>query len=420
MDAAPTRAGHTQGQLPLLGRDDVLARVDSLMTSARAGNGSLLWLHGEAGIGKTRVLTEIAARSHGAVVLRGTGWEDPGTPSYWVWSQILRGVATVRAPEKWGERGRLAVPLLDGTAEALADVPGRFPLFDAVNGVIEQLAREQAVVLLLDDVHWVDVDSLRLLQFLTTELPDRALLVVCGWRDHDDVVGPQQRDLAAQIAARGESWLLGGLPEHDVRTLLTMTTGRTPDDVETHAVHERTSGNPLFVSEMARLAASRGAHSVAAVLPESARAAIRRRVARLAQPAEAALGAAAVLGASLSVARLGALLGASPVDLAVLVDELVSAGLVTQDGDRLDFSHALVRDAVYDALLPAGRRELHRATADLIETGGSCHGCPGSRARPPPHPGTPPGRRRHCGRSRGGGIACRGRDAGLRGLRAMV
>jgi tetratricopeptide (TPR) repeat protein len=375
VDAAPTRAGHPQGQLPLLGRDDVLARVDSLLASARAGHGSLLWLHGEAGIGKTRVLTEIAARAHGAVVLRGTGWEDPGTPSFWAWSQILRGVATVRSPEKWGERGRLAVPLLDGTAEAPADapadvpadVPGRFPLFDAVNGVIEQLAREQAVVLLLDDVHWVDVDSLRLLQFLTNELPDRALLVVCGWRDHDDIVGPQQRDIAAQIAARGESWLLGGLPEHDVRTLLTVTTGRAPDEVETHAVHERTGGNPLFVSEMARLAASRG-DSVATVLPESAQATIRRRVARLAQPAEAALGAAAVLGASLSVARLGALLGASPVDLAVLVDELVSAGLVTQDGDRLDFSHALVRDAVYEALPPARRRELHRATADLIGT----------------------------------------------------
>ncbi|MEO7351173.1 MAG: hypothetical protein ABIW17_04665, partial [Marmoricola sp.] len=136
---------------------------------------------------------------------------------------------------------------------------------------------------------------------------------------------------------------------------------------ETHAVHERTGGNPLFVSEMARLAASRGAGSVASILPESADATIRRRVARLAQPAAAALGAAAVLGAYLSLTRLGALLGTPPAELAALVDQLAAAGLVAQDGDRLDFTHALVRDAVYGALSPARRRQLHLEAAELIE-----------------------------------------------------
>ncbi len=363
-DQAPPPAAF----LPLLGREDVLARAESMLAVCRDGHGGLLWIHGDAGIGKTRVLVEVAARSGGAVVLRGTGWEDPSTPSFWVWSQVLRGVASsTYPPEEWGERGRLAVPLLDGSAGTHVDVPGRFPLFDAVTGVIDDLAHRQPVVLLLDDVQWVDEGSLRLLQFMTTDLASRAVLVVCGWRDDDGLVGSQHRELARQIAARGESWLLDGLPAPDVRTLLESTTGRAPDDEETALVHERTAGNPLFVTEMARLAKARGGRSVASILPESAQATIRRRVARLAQPAESALGAAAVLGVSLSVTRLGALVGASPGELASLVDQLVDAGLVTQEGDRLAFTHALVRDAVYDALPLARRRELHLGAAGLID-----------------------------------------------------
>jgi tetratricopeptide (TPR) repeat protein len=352
---------------PLLGRDDVLARADALLADCRAGHGGVLWIHGDAGIGKTRVLAEVAARARGCTVLRGTGWEDPGTASFWVWSQVVRAAAGVRPPEQWGDRGRLALPLLEGTGAAQVDVPGRFALFDAVDGLIDDLAGERPVVLLLDDVHWVDVGSLRLLQFLTTDLSERGVLVVCSWRDHDAEVTTEQRELAAQVATRGESWHLRGLPADDVRTLISATTGRDPGEDETRAVTERTGGNPLFVSEMARLAASRGGGSVATVLPESAQATIRRRVARLAQPAEGALGAAAVLGASSSVTRLGSLLGTPPVELAALVDELVDAGLVTQEGDRLDFSHALVRDAVYETLPPARRRELHLAAAELVD-----------------------------------------------------
>ncbi len=344
----------------------MLARAEALLADCREGRGGLLWLHGDAGIGKSRVLAEVAARAQGCLVLRGAGWEDPGTPSFWVWSQVLRGVSEARPPEQWGPRGRLAVPLLDGSAEPPSDVPGRFPLFDAVAGVLDEVAREQPVVLLLDDLHWVDEGSLRLLQFLTTDLASRAVLVVCGWRDHD-AAGAQRKETAAAIAARGESWLLDGLGEPEVGALWAVTTGHTPDEAEVRAVHQRTGGNPLFVSEVARLSTSRGAGSVASALPASAIATIRRRVARLAQPAEAALGAASVLGATVSMTRLGSLLDTSPADLAPLVDQLVDAGLVAQDGERLEFTHALVRDAVYDVLAPARRRELHLAAAELVD-----------------------------------------------------
>ncbi len=367
MNADPGDAVRQAGHSPLLGRHDLLARVDAMLEGCRRGRGGLLWIHGDAGIGKTRVLSEVADRAQGAVVLRGTGWEDPSTPSFWVWSQVLRCVAATCPPDQWSERGLRALPLLNGSSQGSEDLPGRFPLFDAVTGVLDDLARRQPVLLVLDDVHWVDEGSLRLLHFLTADLSSRAMLVACAWRDHDDLVGAAHRELAAQVAARGESWPLHGLAEYDVGRLIAATTGRSPDEAETHLVHARTGGNPLFVSEMARLANARGARSVASMLPESAQATIRRRVARLAQPAESALGAAAVLGGSLSVTRLGALLETSPSRLASLVDQLVQAGLVAQDGDRLEFTHALVRDAVYGSLPLPRRRELHLAAARLID-----------------------------------------------------
>ena len=351
----------------LLGRDDLLDRVDALLASVRSGRGGLLWVHGDAGIGKTRLLTEIEARAADALVLRGTGWEDPGTPSFWVWSQVLRAAAATHPPEAWGARGERARALLEGRSDFVADPAGRFPLFDSVVSVLDDLARERPVVLVLDDVHWVDEGSLRLLLFLTADLASRPVLVTCGWRDHDPDTAAEQLAVVAEVAARGESWFLGGLGEDDVGALISLTTGRRVGAEEAHAVTARTGGNPLFVSEMARLAQARGLGSVAGVTPSTAQATIRRRVARLAQPAEAALSAAAVLGASLSVARLARLLGVQHDELALLVDDLVAGGLVTQDGDRLDFAHALIRDAVYDALSPARRRELHLAAAGLVE-----------------------------------------------------
>ena len=109
------------------------------------------------------------------------------------------------------------MPLLDGTADVQPDLPGRFPLFDAVDGVLEDLTRERPVVLLLDDVHWVDEGSLRLLQFLTADLPSRALL------GRLRLAGPRRPGRAdqEQLAGRGSPPAVSrgcsdGLPEHDV------------------------------------------------------------------------------------------------------------------------------------------------------------------------------------------------------------
>ena len=220
-------------------------------------------------------------------------------------------------------------------------------------------------MLLLDDLHWADTGSLHLLRFLLPSLATRPVLVVCGWRDHEVVAGSDRDLLAAEIAAAGESWPLAGLGADDVAALIAATGGQHVGPDEAAAVAGRTSGNPLFVSEMARLAAARGA-AVSEMVPETAQGAIRRRVARLPQPAQHVLTVAAVLGPG-GRARPGPHPGrrSTPTPSWPVSTPSSPAGWRATTGDRLALSHALVRDAVYDATPAARRRELHLAAADV-------------------------------------------------------
>ncbi len=355
----------------LLGRARVLDRADSLLDGVRRGHGGLLWVRGEAGIGKTSVLHEVGerARRSGATVLRGAAADEAtGAPAFWLWSQVLRqagGGDAGALVALGGPRARRAADLVDPEATPEHDpTANRFPLFDGVLAVLDGLAAEFPVVLLLDDLHWADAGSLRLLRFLLPGLTTRPVLVVCGWRDHEVPPGSDRDLLATEIAAAGESWPLAGLEPEDVAELIAATGGQHVEAAEAEAVATRTSGNPLFVSEMARLAAARGA-AVSEMVPDTAQGAIRRRVARLPQPAHEVLTVAAVLGQETGLEPVRRLAALDPAGFVAGLDALVAGGLARQDGERIVLSHALVRDAVYDATPAARRRELHLAAADV-------------------------------------------------------
>ncbi len=358
----------------LLGRAGVLERADVLLGALREGRGGLLWLRGDAGIGKTTVLREVADRAArtGATVLRGTAADEAvGAPAFWPWTQVLRQAAA-GDPQALlalgGPRARRAVDLVepaDPVSPAEQDQPAnRFPLFDGVLAVLDGLAAEFPVVVVLDDLHWADPGSLHLLRFLLPGLASRPVLVVCGWRDHEVTAGSDRDVLAAEIAAAGESWPLAGLAADDVAALVAATGGQRIGAEEAASVAARTGGNPLFVSEMARLAAARGA-AVSEMVPDTAQGTIRRRVARLPQPAQQALTVAAVLGPEAALDRVRTLADLAPEAFVGALDALVAHGLAAQDGDRLVLSHALVRDAVYDATPAAHRRVLHLAAAGM-------------------------------------------------------
>ena len=364
---------------PLVGREDLRATLVDAVGAVADGRGGLVLLTGEAGIGKTRLLGEAEreATNRGMRVVRAAGWDDPGVPSFWVWTQVVRGLADGRDADRlrvaWGGHAARVLALLpemsDGSSPAETDdgaAATRFPLFDAVASVVALTSRDRPLLLVLDDLHWADRGSLRLLRFLAMTTEASPVIVLGAFREHD-------AEAADLDALRDRATVLAVPPLSVAEVHLLLETQHqlhaTPADAQ--RVADRTGGNPLFVGEIGRLAAARGLDVVGDALPASAVATIARRVARLSQPAAEVLGTAAVAGPVVDVRLLTRVLPLTASDVQLLLDEAVQVGLVVVSGDqRLGFSHALVRDALEAGLPDPTRRELHLDIARALLAGG--------------------------------------------------
>ncbi|HEU4329569.1 MAG TPA: AAA family ATPase, partial [Lapillicoccus sp.] len=355
----------------LVGRADLRATLADAVDAAADGVAGLVLLVGEAGIGKTRLLAEAerTARARGMRVVRAAGWDDPGVPSFWVWTQVVRSLADGRDPaalrDAWpGHADRVLALLPETEPPRDGSEATRFPLFDAVTSVVAITARERPLLLLLDDLHWADQGSLRLLRFLAANTGTSPVLVVGALREHDAAAELDElRDRATVLE-------VPPLTVDEVRELLETQHRLQATTADAQRVTDRTGGNPLFVGEIGRLAAARGLDVVGDALPASAVATISRRVARLSQPAADVLGAAAVAGPIVHPALLATVLTLPPGVVQVLLDEAITAGLLTTEPDRrLGFAHALVRDAVEAGVLEARRRQLHLEIARTLLAG---------------------------------------------------
>ena len=352
----------------LVGRKSLRATLTAAVEALADGRGALVLLTGEAGIGKTRLLNEAErdAANRGVRVVRAAGWDDPGVPSFWVWTQVVRALADGREPDAlrvaWKGHADRALSLLpevpEGSRSAEIDdgAPAtRFPLFDAVASVVASAAREDPLLLVIDDLHWADQGSLRLLRFLGTTTTSAPLLVLGAYREHEststDLDGLRDRALVLPVPP---------LSVAEVQRLLASQHRLHATRADAQRVADRTGGNPLFVGEIGRLAAARGLDVVGDALPASAVGTIARRVARLSQPAADVLGTAAVAGPAIDVGLLTRVLPLTASDIHALLDEAVDAGLVVVTDDQgLAFSHALVRDALEAGLTDSLRRQVH-------------------------------------------------------------
>ena len=390
---AVARRAEQPDRVAFVGRDAERASLVAALDRALGGQGQLVLVAGEAGIGKTRIAEELCAdaRAHGTPIAWGRCHEGEGAPAYWPWQQVLRAWAAGRPPEA------LAATLGANAAELAQLVPelaapgdrppapdaaldpemARFRLFDAVGASLSSAAADCGLVVVLDDLHWADRSSLLLLEFLARELADARLLLLGTYRDAE--VGrrhPLSRTLAELFRQPGTTRLtLAGLGQGDVRRFIAGVAGiRPPVDLVT-AVHSRTEGNPYFVGELVRLLAAErrleAAGLEAAGVPEGIRHVIGRRLNGLSEDANASLDLACVQGREFDldvVARASSL----PAD-AVLdgLEEAADARLVVAAGGRpgrFRFAHALVRETLYDDLPVRERRRLHaRVGAALAE-----------------------------------------------------
>ena len=362
---------------PLVGRADLRARLDARLDAlAGGGGGGLLWVSGDAGIGKSRLLDELGhlAAMDGIRTVRAVGWADADHPAFWLWTQVLRGLTGSEPTSsgllgRWGRRARPVLRILPELApepDAADSQRGAepFPLFDAMAAVLESEVDSGPLVLLLDDLHWADPGSLRLLHYLVaTALPPR-VLVACGWRDHE--ADRATDELRAELVRSAEPMPLQGLDVPDVAELVARSSGLWIDVEEAVELTSRTGGNPLFVTQVGRLAKVSGTSSMARLVPDSAQDLLRRRLTRVSQPTRDLLSVAAVAGAATDLSVLAEVCDLGAPALLALLDEAQASGLARVDGNRLVFVHDLVRDALQAGVTAVRRREVHLAVAATL------------------------------------------------------
>ena len=374
------------GSEPFVGRETQLGAVVSAVVAAEAGDGRVAFVGGEAGIGKTRLVREVAARVT-CPVLWARCWQGDGAPPFWPWQQLLRAAVAGGAPA-----GRLASVRSDhavlnsllGEAEAADPVEGaRFRLFDAVVDLLATAAEPRPLALVIDDLHWADEPSLRLLQFIGRDPRARRLTIIGTYRDTDLDAGHPLMRCLADLAGTGLHVSLGGLGKRDVAVLAgALTAGHEPTGNQPAAntialLHRRTGGNPLFVRELLRFLDGKGPVDPLdrgfPPVPSSVRALVAQRLTRLTPWTREVLDAGAVVGAEFDVGTLTSLTEGTRDDVLPAIEEAASAGLVHRAGDGagLGFVHAVVQEVLYDEVAYPVRARLHRRMASLLEAEGA-------------------------------------------------
>jgi hypothetical protein len=357
----------------LLGRDRELAELRAALRSAEGGEGSLVLLVGEPGIGKTRLASDFAseAAARGAVVTWGRAWEAGGAPALWPWIEAMRPLAAATAGATDAERARIAplARLLPELAGCEAPKPAsdpaqdRFRLFEAVAAFLSLVARERPLVVLLDDVHVADVGSLSLLRFVARKMMHASrVVVVATYRDVEARLSADAGDALAKIAREGRCLALRRLGRDEVAS---WAAAEGVGDAD--ALFVVTEGNPLFVAEMLRLARDGGRASASTErLPDGVRDVIRARLALLSAPARALLDAGCVLGRTLDLGIAAALVDSTLAAARDLAAEAVRADVLVDAGDRTSFSHILIREVLHRDLSAARRAELHAGVARAL------------------------------------------------------
>jgi eukaryotic-like serine/threonine-protein kinase len=376
-----------------VGREREMDDLRGGLDDALSGRGRLLLLMGEPGIGKTRMADELTtyARLRGAQVLVGRCYEGEGAPAFWPWVQVIRSYVHDRDADAlrsvMGTGAADIAQVVSEIRDRIPDLPeppaldpeqARFRLFDSIGMLLRNASRAQPLVVVLDDLHWSDEPSLLLLQFLAREMRSSRLLILGTYRD---VELRRQHPLARTLAdlARenvSQRVVLRGLLEEDVARYIEMTSGIAPSPELARTVHRETEGNPFFVSEIVRLLASEGKlerpaeGSWSISIPQSVREVVGRRLDQLSDGCNELLRIASVVGRDFA---LGVVQAAGELDGVAVMNAIEEAraarviGEAPRSLDRYTFSHALIRETLYEEIPTSRRVMLHRRIGEVLE-----------------------------------------------------
>jgi ABC-type transport system substrate-binding protein/class 3 adenylate cyclase len=407
--AGPKPRGLEGAETALLGRAQELAAGEEALAAARSGNGGILFLTGEAGIGKSRLLRELRLRFDGTW-LEGRCISYGESLPYWpfrdllrVWLELgpdepeLRARIALRrrmetlfgeqAPELYPYLGALLGLTLEADAAAtlseLSPEALQYRTFEVVATLLERLAADGPIVVAVEDLHWADTTSVQLLERILPLAETSAVLLALTQRDERDHLSWRLKEHAArEYPHLAQELALAPLSGDAERELLHGLVGEAtlPEALERQLL-DAAEGNPFFLEELVRSLADSGAlareegrwrfdHDVSVEVPETVEKVVLARIDRLDPACRDILTAAAALGRHFGLPLLQGVLGDDaqlerPLHELQRLDLLRTARRWPEPEYR--FKHVLIQEAAYRTLLGAQRRDLHRRAAEWLE-----------------------------------------------------
>lgn len=372
-------------ETPLVGRKLEIDQLRRALDEAWRGRGQIVAILGEAGIGKSRMTEEIAAEGlqRGGRVLIGRSYETEQILPFGPWVDALRTGEVISEiegpkglPSVWQAELARLFPELGEPGLLLPAAPEDYlRLFEAMAQLVELLASRQPLLMILDDLHWADEMSVRLLSFLGRRVQGWPVLVAGTAREEELAGVPMLRQLLQELHREPRFVAVALSPlSHSETLALVQTLARAGSEESQVAflgeqVWAVSEGNPFMVVETMR-ALQEGTTPEGASrlpLPERVREVIAGRLERLSERSQHLVAVAAVVGREFDFALLERAAGLGEREAAEGVEELVRRRVLTGVGERFDFTHDRIREVAYGQLLLPRRKLLHGLVAKAME-----------------------------------------------------
>ena len=369
-----SRGSARQVRCPIVvGRAEELAVLGEALERARASAGGVALLVGEAGIGKTRLTQEAEGRAlaAGMRVLRGRAVETsapiPFRPVAEAIQSALRNEGQPDAPSLVPYRASLRAFVPEWAAEPAPAEISSLLLLEGVVRLLSVLARDLGCLLILEDLHWGDADTLALVEYLADNLAHERVLCLATIRSDElgAALATADRLAARRTATRLD---LSRLSDERVEEMARASLSADPPEPLNRALRDRAEGVPFIVEEMLSAYVASGGEHAAMTLPSSYRELVRGRLATLDAPARTVVEAAALLGPSFEWTLIPPVTGLDREAVLASLRMAASAQIIsTSFGTGFRFRHALVPETILGELLPPERKELSRKAAVAIE-----------------------------------------------------